>query len=238
MENLEYSSSLACRKDQKEKQQTKINGDKLLARVRQYATGELKEQIESGLSNLISILETRIDEEQKADEAKISEIVTNYQNHIADADKKVLELHTDADKEKRKYYESLVDNMNNATSVFTYEKVRAKFSSLGTYEDSFELAKKCQSEIDRIKEEERQEKERLARKEKRITMISVSAIVAVIAVVVIISKVVIPNNNYNKAITLKNNGQYNKAIVVFTELNEYKDSANQITACENAIKDE
>ncbi len=243
-----YRSSLSNIEEEKNGLQSRIDSDKLLSRVRQYATGTLKEQVESGLANLVAVFDARIAEVQQADDAQIAEITAKYRAHIEEADRKVQEMHIAAtrkaqakrimeEQEKHRYYESIVVDMNNATTVSAYEGARDKFKALGDYEDSLELANKCQSEINRINEEERQEKARLARKAMKVAIISVSAIVVLIAIIMVIVKVIIPTNKYNKAIELMNNGQYSEAITVFENLNGYKDSNEQITSCQTAIKD-
>ena len=103
------------------------------------------------------------------------------------------------------------------------------------YKDTNALADKCQAEIDRIKEEERLEAERLeaarrkeaarqAKKKKTITAIVAVVTVAIIVVYMVVTKVVIPNNNYNNAVALMNSGEYIEAYELFDSLNGFKDS--------------
>lgn len=102
--------------------------------------------------------------------------------------------------------------------------------------------------------EERQEKERLEkekkeqerlenetkRKEKldkaKKTAIEISIIIAILAVIITaiyfaVTKF-IPDYKYNKAVELHNQGNYDEAIVAFTDLNGYRDSENQIIVCQ------
>ena len=71
----------------------------------------------------------------------------------------------------------------------------------------------------------------------------IAVIVAAIVIVCFaayfgITKVVIPNKNYNAAVALMNDGKYEEAIAAFEAMNGYKDSAEMITACETGIKDD
>lgn len=50
--------------------------------------------------------------------------------------------------------------------------------------------------------------------------------------------VVVPNNKYKKAVELRNAGEYTEAIEAFIKMDGYKDSAEQIAACEQGIKEE
>ena len=49
---------------------------------------------------------------------------------------------------------------------------------------------------------------------------------------VVVTKVIIPNINYNAAIAMMDSGNYEEAIVGFEALDGYKDSTELIEACE------
>lgn len=49
--------------------------------------------------------------------------------------------------------------------------------------------------------------------------------------------VIVPGNKYNTALELYNDGKYEEAITAFQELNGYKDSAEQINKCNDAMND-
>lgn len=65
--------------------------------------------------------------------------------------------------------------------------------------------------------------------------IVIPAVCAVIAIALLVTKVLIPNGKYNDAVALMEAGQYEKAIAAFEAMDGYKDSAEQIVNCENAI---
>ena len=66
---------------------------------------------------------------------------------------------------------------------------------------------------------------------KRILSIAIPAVIAVVAIFLVVTKVVIPNSNYNAAVELMNSGEYEQAIAAFEALGGYKDSANKIEEC-------
>ncbi len=74
----------------------------------------------------------------------------------------------------------------------------------------------------------KEQKEKASKRNRKITMIVSSIVVAIIAIVmianVIIKAFVIPANKYNEAVILEQNGEYAKAILLFEELKDYKDS--------------
>ena len=103
-------------------------------------------------------------------------------------------------------------------------------------ECSERLAKE-EAEKAAAEEAKRIEREKAAKKTKRVLSIVIPAICAAIAIALVITKVVIPNNKYNAAVALMDDGKYEEAIAAFEAMNGYKDSVEQITACETGIKD-
>ena len=97
----------------------------------------------------------------------------------------------------------------------------------------------------RIAEEKRREEAAIAAKKRNKIMLIVTAAacaciaVALLITKVLIPKVIIPSNKYNNAVELMNEGKYEEAITAFESIGEggYKDSAEQIAACETGIKD-
>ena len=86
-------------------------------------------------------------------------------------------------------------------------------------------------------ERQRQEQERLARearkaagKKKLKIILTVLAVVAVIAggAALLVTRVLIPSQNYNRALELLESGSYREAVDLFGELDGYKDSEDRL----------
>ena len=86
------------------------------------------------------------------------------------------------------------------------------------------LAKE-EAEREAAEEAERISHEKAAKKTKRVLSIVIPAICAVIAIVLAITKVIIPNNKYNAAVALINEGNIIEAYESLIALDGYKDSA-------------
>ena len=141
--------------------------------------------------------------------------------------------------------------MNTESS---YKEAKKNFESINGYKDSTELIEKCKTKIAEIKEAEkieeakRQEEEkrrikqlqieRENRERKAKTIVCILAIIAVviIAVINLLTRVVIPSVKYNNALELMQNGNYEEAISVFTEVKGYKDSVKLIDASKKNMK--
>ena len=99
---------------------------------------------------------------------------------------------------------------------------------LNGYRDVEELRKQAEQrrkECENTEEKERKAKER---KNKRLTVAFVLVVLIACVVGWFVVTRVIPNNKYQRAVTLRENGQYGEAAAVFTELGDYSDANEQI----------
>ena len=135
--------------------------------------------------------------------------------------------------------------------ISNYESAIKLFESISGWKDADEKVYDCQKKIEeirakaeaerlekeRIAEIARKEAERIAKRNKKIAIITTPIVCAIIAFIIILNTVIIPNGKYNNAITLMDAGKYTKAISAFEALDGYKDSATKITECNIAILD-
>ncbi|MBE6801694.1 MAG: TIR domain-containing protein [Ruminococcaceae bacterium] len=147
--------------------------------------------------------------------------------------------------------------------VSSYEEAIRLFKTIPGWKDSDEQMLVCYKKIDeinakveaeriereRIAEEERIEKERVAeekckadqakaKRNKKLAMVITPIVAVVLVFVIVLTTVIIPNNKYNDAVDLMNDGKYVEAISVFEGLNGHKDSIQKIEECNNAILDD
>ena len=92
---------------------------------------------------------------------------------------------------------------------------------------------RARQEAQRMEAERKAEEERQARKrrEKRFAVILAAVAAAVIGIILLVTKVIIPNREYNEAKALYEAGQHKEALATFFTLNGYKDSDRYIHAC-------
>ena len=106
------------------------------------------------------------------------------------------------------------------------------FESIPGWKDADELIPVCQWKIRELRDKAVKE----ARKRKtRNTVLAVIMVPAVVAFFVA-TKVIIPKQKYDAAVALKNSAKYSEAIAIFAELEGFRDSEEQIAACETARK--
>lgn len=118
--------------------------------------------------------------------------------------------------------------------IFNYGSAIKLFESISGWKDADEKVYDCQKKIEEIKakaEIARKEAERIAKRNKKIAIITTPIVCAVIAFIIVLNTVIIPNNKYNDAVALMDAGKYTEAISAFEALEGYKDSANKIEEC-------
>ena len=123
-----------------------------------------------------------------------------------------------------------------------YQDALKSFMSIPGWCDADEQAKLCQQEVEKIEaaeeaerleaerraEERRIASEKAAKKRKKFLTIAIPVTCACVAFLILLTTVIIPNNKYNNAVSLMNEGKYEEAICIFLELNGYKDSLSTI----------
>ena len=154
-------------------------------------------------------------------------------------------------------YRSGISAMKNATDEDTYTQAAYIFQQIPGFRDSDVMLEQCQKEVgiirleleqkaetDRFERERRAEEEQLKlerraeiertehlkrkRRKRRIVAIIIFLIIVVSTFSVIRNTVFIPANKYNEAQSMLTNKQYNDAIAAFSELGNYKDSAEKV----------
>ncbi len=125
--------------------------------------------------------------------------------------------------------------------ISDYESAIKLFESISGWKDADEKIYACQKKIEEIKakaEAERLEKERkaeIARKEaeriakrnKKIAIITTPIVCAIVAFIIVLNAVIIPNGKYNDAVALMDAGVLDEAHSIFIELENYKDAADK-----------
>lgn len=129
--------------------------------------------------------------------------------------------------------------------VTSNEKAIEMFKPISGWRDADEQIIACQRKIEEIKakeeaerlekerkaEIERKEAERIAKRNKKIAIITTPIVCAVIVFMIVLNAVIIPNSKYNDAIKLMDVGKFDEAIAAFDALNGYKDSEKQLENC-------
>ncbi len=112
------------------------------------------------------------------------------------------------------------------------------YESISGWKDADEQIYACQRKIEEIKAKEeaerlekerqaeiaRKEAERIAKRTKKIAIITTPIVCAIIAFIIVLNTVIIPNNKYNDAVALMDAGNIVEAFEALIALDGYKDS--------------
>ena len=150
-----------------------------------------------------------------------------------DAKQRAEQCLQDAENARETVYNDAVEAMQEAEKgnfSFKWEKAIRMLAreGLNGYRDVEELRKQAEQrrkECENAEEKERKAKER---KNKRLTVAFVLAVLIACVVGWFVVTQVIPNNKYQRAVALREKGQYGEAAAVFTELGDYSDASEQI----------
>lgn len=150
-----------------------------------------------------------------------------------DAKQRAEQCLQDAENARETVYNDAVEAMQEAEKgnfSFKWEKAIRMLAreGLNGYRDVEELRKQAEQRYEECRNAE--EKERIAkeRKNKRLTVAFVLVVLIACVVGWFVVTRVIPNNKYQRAVTLRENGQYDDAIAAFAELGDYSDANEQI----------
>ena len=152
-------------------------------------------------------------------------------------------------------------SVKESESISQLTEAAGLLDGLGDYKEAKKIAAEYRSRIEELKAEEekkRQEEENkrheeakraaaiaeerakqaaieaelLQKKKKKGLIFATVVAIGIIAAYAIIAKTIIPNNKYNTAVLLMENGEYDIAIEKFEALHGYKDSERLIDECE------
>ena len=117
--------------------------------------------------------------------------------------------------------------MSQARTEATYKKAASLFGAISEYLDSAEMADVClkRAELARIKAE------RDIKRNKIIVFCVAVALVVGLIFLYVLGTVIIPNIQYNNAVSLMSQGKYQSAANIFEQVDDYKDSEAKLMKC-------
>jgi len=247
--DLSYTSEVSGRQKQYREEESWWQNHRWLSRAEKFAMGAVAETIQNEKKHLFTQLTDRVKKAQEADARTVARLEAAYDAHIAEADQKAEQLYNNGLARREQDYEAWLAQAKKETSPDNLKKLADNFTSLREYKDSKNLAEHCrkrasdeQAKIDAENERQRliaeQKRKAQQKRNKRIAVIAAACIVLVVIVSMVMTNIVIPGNDYKAAMTLKENGQYEEALLAFEALGDYKDAAEQVEILREHIRAE
>lgn len=263
-----YRSGSASWAKQRKDAETWWRSNRHLSRAEKFAKGACAKSLTDARQSLLSKLDQKTEEAKQAANSNLDTAKARHQTKITDTDAMVQEKAANARKKREEDYAWALRVLNQGTDVELLKKASGMLSKMGPYEDAEDLAKKCrtladdltaeanaraaaqaeelarrQAEEERLrKEKEEAEAREKAAKKKRTTTIAAISAIAVIIVIAVLSPVLRNaqmRKQYENAVALMNEGNYEQALVLFDGLTGYEDSdtlREQAAAAQEAAK--
>ena len=151
-----------------------------------------------------------------------------------DAKQRAEQCLQDAETTRETVYNDAVEAMQEAEKgnfSFKWEKAIRMLAreGLNGYRDVEELRKQAEQRYEECRNAEEKERKAKERRKKTLTIAAVVVVMLACAIAWCIPNVIIPNNKYQQAVALREEGQYDDAIAAFKALGNYSDAATQIT---------
>lgn len=149
-----------------------------------------------------------------------------------DAKQRAEQCLQDAENAREIVYNDAVEAMQEAgRSSYKWREAIQKLAreGLNGYRDVEELRKQAEQRYEECRNAEEKERKAKERKNKRLTVAFVLVVLIACVVGWFVVTRVIPNNKYQRAVALRENGLYEDAIAAFAELGEYSDAAQQLS---------
>ena len=233
--DLSYPSTVASRQQQYQKAKAQWENHQWLSKAEKFASGQAKQTLEQEKKTLFDNLDQRLSNSKSKEEAGRKAVEQRYKEFLVETDKKIQALYRQKlaqkeadDRQRENRYQELISKLETEKTIVALGQLADDFRKLGDYRDSAAHAKTCEKRRDALLARE------AAKRRKRNIRIA-TCLVLIAAAVAVVKFVLIPALDYRNAVKLMELGNYEEAIVAFTAMGDYRDSAAQIQACSYAI---
>ena len=229
-----YTSCVDSREKQRQMEDQWWKENYFIAKISRFADAPLAAQLQGTAASIFSQMDARISQAEAQAEDARQDVLKRY----AALEQTVAQVAQKHCKNREADYETYA-NLSENTSIESLRRAISVLEKMGQYKNAPELVEKYNAyirqtllkaaEARQAMERQMKELSRKARKRAgRITLIVVSAIAVCVALILLWTSVLHLMIRYNKAQNLVESGEFDQAIVIFTELDDYKDSADKV----------
>jgi len=220
--NTSYNSVLESRKDNYKNLCSYLESNQNLNKAYRFLEGTEKIAAEKTIESIKNIFQDKINSSQKEDEACIEKIKKQYQEHLRNCEENCIKEYEKANVQREREYQEACKKVNREENIANYVDSKIRFERLTDYKDATIYVKNFKEKI------------KIA-KRKRAIKTTIFVIIGFILfyTLVIANAAYQTSTTYNEAMQLLENQEYEKALELFSSLNNYKDSREK----ERYIKD-
>ena len=200
-------------------------GDESLKKELQGYIKHINERNENNrLTGIYNDAVSKMNSAKTEDEYKAAAIIFQSIPEFKDAGAKAGECLEKAEPARKDAIYVSASQKQKEGTISSLESAIKLYATIVGWKDADLQASSCQKQI---------EAEQTEKKKKNIAVIASSIVAVCVVFLIVLNAVILPSNNYKKAVILANDGKCSEAISAFEELDGFKDSAKQI----NAIKE-
>ena len=226
--DLSYPSTVSVRQQQYQKTKAQWENHQWLTKAEKFASDQEAQKLAAAKKTLFDALDQRLSDSRAEEEAKKKPLRQRYEAFLVEKDREIEELYRQklAKKEavecyRENRYQELVPKLETARTIEALHKLEWEFKELGDYRDSATHAKTCEESRNALLAQKAVQEKAKKKRKRALILICLLLIAAAAAVVKLI---VIPALDYQNAVKLMEQGSYEKAVLAFSSLGDYRDA--------------
>mgnify|MGYP003279983045 CR=1 FL=1 len=241
--DFHYRATASAQEEAWRKVHEVLQQNRNVSRAIEFAQGDIKEKLDQCIRELDQKQEQLLQEAKASDQAAYEKKRSDYCIAAQKADETVVRLYQDACAQREKDYQDLREKAQTGKTIADFQAGRDMLSEgLKNYKDSNQLAELCKEKERALRMRQDLNEKKRAKRKKNILIVStvvlISAAIIAIIYAIILTTVIIPNNQYNAAVALIDDGKVTEAYERLIALNGYKDSAEKAESIYDLYKQE
>ena len=219
-----YTSLTPAREIQKINIDNEFENNHKLSRMMKNANKKLKDEF----NDIKNTYQIRLRTSQLKDEEQEEKIRADYKTFIDKTDERVRTMHDAALMRRENDYQNFSERIDTSMDINELNNMKSAFILMGDYKEAKSCVDRCDEKILVVERILKEQQERTNRKIKRMIIGAFAVVIMMVVAVLIYQFVIVPENKYKQALAYLEKGDYETAIYSFEELDNYKDSEDQL----------
>lgn len=227
--DFNYLTRAQGQKAAQEKALEQIHQNRNINRAMEFAHGDTKVRLDHCIEELERQQLAYLEEAKAADQAACEKKLAEYQAVVQKADRSAEELYQEACEKREKAYQELKTRVESIKELSDCRYCSLLYSSdLKGYRDSDALAAQCEEKKRELEAQRERDLKKHAKRVKTGCIIGAISACAVAVFLVVLFQVIIPTDNYHKAVALMESGEYDDALPYLIHSYGHGDAAERL----------
>ena len=244
--DLRYPSYASAAAGQLEAARKYLADNRFYAQARRFASPEYLQHLNTLEEQLLAPARQLVSKAAAEAEAAKEKVLAGYRDHLQRQADTVGQMHDAALQARETDYASACSMMGQGLSPQNAGTVIGLLQKVGAYQDAEQRLAQCRQTISEAnlasqqQAEIQQQKKKEDRKKLAVRLRKLAILLVILSALgvggyFLTTKLLIPLANYNKATALFKDGEYEQAMRIFRDLDDFKDSSAQVRSCRDAI---